>query len=239
MRSFILMQKCAMVNFHKWRTSPQIGMSAVIVAVFFWWNLSGVVEYSVQSGIRIAPWILPHCFSMPIMQIIFGLLTVVLFSPAPFRDAFSPFLEARVGKSIWIRGQVLYILEASFIYVLYDTILTILFICPRIYFTLDWGQLITQLCSNPVTSEQYGITLAGIYFAPQIVSTCSAPAAMLLTMLGMWLVSVFLGFVIFALHILFGYGPGILAAGFFGFLAYFSNYVGQLALETRSFFCHR
>ena len=233
MRRWILMQKCVNVNFRKWRTTPQIWMSGIIIAVFAYWNLSQVVEYSIQCKVRIAPWILPHFFTMPAMQSVFGALTVVLFSAAPFRDAFSQFLEVRVGKEIWIRGQVLYILEASAAYVLYYLLLTIVMILPRIYLTLDWGQLITQLAGNPSDPAQYGITMAGIFFAQEIVGALSAPAAMGLTLLGMWLVSCFLGFLIFACHILFGHGTGILTAGFFSFLAYFSNYVGQLTFGTR------
>ena len=233
MRDLVLIQKCAGVNFKKWRTMPQIWMSAVVIAVFACWNLSGVLEYSVASGIRITPWILPHFFCMPAMQGVYAALTIVLFSAAPFRDSFSQFLEIRVGKQRWIQAQMLYILEASAVYVLYYVVITVIMILPRIFVTADWGMLITSLATNPSGPSDYGITVTGISFAPEIITAYSAPQAMILTMLLMWLVSCFLGFLIFGCHIAFSAETGIILAGFFGFLAYFSNYVGMMTFGTK------
>lgn len=122
MGNFFLMQKCALVNFRKWAVTPQIWITLAAAAIMMNWNLSGVLEYSRASGIRVTPWVLPHFFSMPIMMTVFSAITVVLFAHAPFRDEFTQFLEIRMGKGLWIRAQVLYILEAAAVYTFFYVI---------------------------------------------------------------------------------------------------------------------
>ena len=236
MRELLLAQKCAAVNFRKWAVTPQIWVTAVVIAIFGVWNLSWVMEYSYASGIRIAPWIFPHFLLIPIMQLVYGYLTIVFFSDAPFRDAFAQFLEIRVGKKLWICGQLLYIVEAALVYSLYYMVITIVMILPRIYVTLDWGKAIEQLCYDREITSAYGIVGGALAFAPDILENFTPLQAMVLGLLMLWLVSVWIGVMIFFLHIILKKGAGIAVAGFFVFLAYFSNFVGALMFGNRIFF---
>lgn len=236
MHELLLAQKCASVNFKKWLITPQIWITAAVIFVFALWNLSGVTAYSSASGIKTAPWIFPHFFFMPVMVTVYGFLTICLFSAAPFRDDFSQFMEIRMGKRIWICGQLLYILETSTVYVLYYVLITVVMILPRIFLTPEWGNLIKQLCYEPYITEEYGISLGGLYFSTDIIENFTPIQAMLLAMLMLWLVSAWLGTLIFVLHIVLKKGAGIIAAGFFVFLAYFANYVGWIMMGNRIFF---
>ena len=236
MGNFFLMQKCALVNFRKWAVTPQIWITLAAAAIMMNWNLSGVLEYSRASGIRVTPWVLPHFFSMPIMMTVFSAITVILFAHAPFRDEFTQFLEIRMGKGLWIRAQVLYILEAAAVYTFFYVIVIFLICLPRIYFTAEWGTLLTQLAVNREDAASYGIELEGIAFSPHIINAYAAPEAMGLTCLMIWMVSSFLGFLIFGCNILIGHGAGIMAAGFFSFLSYFCNYAGWMTFGSRIFY---
>ena len=236
MGELLLMQKCAAVNFKKWLVTPQIWITLAAALIMISWNLSGVMEYSRVCGIRITPWVLPHFFSMPIMTNFFSIMTIILFADAPFRDAFTQFLEIRVGQDLWIRAQILYILEASAVYTLFYVAATILVCLPRIYFSMDWGALLTQLAVVREDVASYGIELEGIVFSEYLITNYTAPEAMGLTCLMIWLVSSFLGVLIFGCNILIGHGAGIMAAGFFGFLSYFCNYVGWLTFGDRIFY---
>lgn len=235
MRDCALIQKCAFVTFRKWTVTPNIWMTAICIVVFGVWNVSWVLDYSYAAGIRITPWILPHFFSMPIMFLVYGFLTIVLFSGAPFTDRHTQFMEVRVGKRIWILGQFCYILESSAVYTIFYYLVSVLIILPRIYLSLDWGMLITNLAYNSSAAYEYGIMPSGIFFSSNILENFSPIEATLLTLLFLWLVSSLLGMIIFACHIAFRKGSGIIVTGFFVFLSYFSNYIGPMIFGNQIF----
>ena len=236
MHEFLLAQKCATVNFRKWTVTPQIWVTAVVIAIFGVWNLGWVLQYSYASGIRITPWLFPHFFFIPIMQLVYGYLTIVFFAEAPFRDSFSQFMEVRVGKKVWIYGQLLYIVEAAFIYVLYYMVISVVMVLPRIYISGEWGKAIEQLCYDRQIISSYGIVGGGFSFSADIIENMTPLQAMFSALLMLWLVSVWIGVVIFFLHIVLKKGAGIALAGFFVFLAYFSNYAGWLMFGNKLFF---
>lgn len=230
------MQKVASVNFRKWRTDPKVWIIMGVILIFAMWNLGAVLDYSVQSGIGIAPWILPHFFSMQIMVVVYGFLTVAFYSDAPFEDHFSQFMRARVGKKIWIQGQIVYIVESAMVYVMFYLLATILVILPRMSLTMEWGNLITQLAYNgDAVLAKYGISLSGIYFYSGYLEMFTPLESMALTIFLMWLVSSFMGMLIFTVQILFGNGYGMIAGGFLTFLGYFSTIIGLYTFGERIF----
>ena len=232
MRRIVLLQRCASVNFRKWRSMPDVVFLAVVIVVFLGWNFSGVVEYSLVSGMRIAPWVFPFLFSMPIMLLIYGYLTIVFFARAPFRDSFSQFMEIRTGKRLWIEGQLLYILEASGVYCFYYFLVSFLMILPRIDFTMQWGPFIEQLAYNSMAPYLQGVSISGISFYNTVVETCSPVQATGLSFLLLYLVTCLIGTLIFFLHIVMKPGAGMAAAGFLVFFSYFINYVGGMMLGS-------
>ena len=64
------------------------------------------------------------------MLTVFGGLCILLFSDAPFLDAYSQFIIARCGRRPFIVGQVLYILAASFLFTVCMVLLSLLYILP-------------------------------------------------------------------------------------------------------------
>lgn len=218
------MQKCAGVNFSNWTVTPKTWIILGVMAVFTIWNLSGVLEYSTELGIRCTPWIFPHYFSMPVMWTVYGFLTIALFSDAPFHNTCSDFLQIRTGKRIWILGQCLFILEASLCYTLAYFLLSVLMVLPRIIFINQWGKLIEILAYN----SEISMNLTGISFADSIIKTYSPVTATLLTILFVWLVSCFLGMLILMCRVITGGYIGNAIAGFLAFLSYFCVYIGSM-----------
>lgn len=232
MHRFILLQRCASVNFKKWVSMPDVFLLAAVIAIFLGWNFSGVLAYSDVSGMRISPWVFPFLFSMPIMLLVYGYLTIVFFARAPFRDAFSQFMEIRTGKRTWIEGQLLYIFEASGVYSMYYFLVSFLMILPRIEFTTQWGPCIEQLAYNSMAPYMYGIKVTGISFYSAVLETFSPIQATILSFLLLYLVTCLIGTVIFFLHILLKPGVGMAVAGFLVFFSYFINYVGRMMLGS-------
>lgn len=217
------MQKCATANFQNWLVTPKIWIVFGAMAVFCIWNTSGIVEYSREAGIRVAPWIFPHFFSMPVMYFVYGFLTIALFSDAPFRNSLSQFIEIRTGKRLWIQGQCLFIIEASFCYALAYLLLTIVVILPRIYCTGQWGTLIKMMAYNSGT-----YSVRGIIFSSRMIERYSPIQAMLLTFLFVWMVSCFMGMLILVCRIIIGGNAGNVVTGFLVFFSYFAVYTGSL-----------
>lgn len=236
MRNLVMMQKCALANIKKWIVTPKIWIIAVVIAIFTNWNFSWVVAYSKASGVRISPWMFPFYISMPVMLLVYGFLTIVLYADAPFRDPFSSFLEIRVGRQNWIGGQCLYIIESAAIYTLYQYVVTLLTILPRIFLTTEWGELVVRLAQDAGIVRQYGLEPSGTYFALSIVETYTPVTATLLALLLMWTVTIFIGMMMLAFNIVVGKDAGVVIAGFFVFLSYFSNYVGWLMFGNKIFF---
>lgn len=236
MRNLVMMQKCASANIKKWIVTPKMWIIAVVIAIFTNWNFSWVTAYSKASGIHISPWVFPFYISMPVMLVVYGFLTIVLYADAPFRDSFSSFLEIRVGRQNWIGGQCLYIVESAAIYTLYQYVVTLLTILPRIFLTTEWGELISRLALDDGIVRQYGIEPSGTYFALSIVEAYTPAAATLLALLLMWAVTIFIGMTMLAFNIVIGKDAGVVAAGFLVFLSYFSNYVGWLMFGNKIFF---
>ena len=222
------MQKCAGVNFSNWSVTPKTWMILGVMVVFAIWNLSGVLEYSMELGVRCTPWIYPHYFSVPLMWVVYGFLTIALFSDAPFHSTFSDFLQIRTGKRIWILGQCLFIAEASLCYSLAYFLLSVIMVLPRIIVLNRWGKLIELLASG---SEAQGLT--GISFMENIINEYTPVGATLLTILFVWLVSCFLGMLILAFRIISGGHMGNAVAGSFVFLSYFCVYIGSWVFGSR------
>lgn len=229
MNKFRIMQKCALANFRNWAVSPKIWIITGVFAVFSMWNLSGVLEYSVDTGIRVTPWVFPYFFSMPAMYLVYGFLTIVLFSEAPFRNPLSDFMEIRTGKRMWIGGQCLFVVEAAFLYALVCFLITVLCLLPRIFVTGQWGKLIQKMVYGGDNAS------SGIYFSAQVFEQYSALEAVFYSLLFLWLVSAFLGMLILASHVVIGKNAGDIVAGFFAFLSYYSMYVGSMTFGNGIF----
>lgn len=218
------MQKCANVDFSTWSVMPRTWMVLGVMAVFAMWNLSGVLDYSAEVGIRCTPWVYPHYFSMPIMGLVYGFLTIALFSDAPFRSPFSDFLQIRTGKRTWLLGQCLFVAEASLCYSVTYFLLSVIMVLPRIIVMNQWGRLIETFAY----SQDASANLVGVYFVPDILEKYTPAAATLWTILFVWLVSCFMGMLILACRVLFGGNVGSAAAGFLVFLSYFCVYIGSM-----------
>ena len=225
------MQKCVSVNLCNWSVTPKIWIIIGIMAVYTIGNVSGVLEYSSEIGIRVTPWIFPHYFNVPAMWIVYGFLTVSLFSDAPFHNASSQFIEVRVGKKTWIQGQCLFIIEASLLYALLYFVMTFIISLPRIYFTAGWGKLIEKL----VYSDVGAVQITGLIFDRNILEKFSPIQALFISLIILWLVSCFLGMLILACRIVIGGNAGNIAAGIEVFLAYFSIYIGVRVFGSRIF----
>lgn len=219
---------CAMINFNKWIVTPRMYTLAAIIVAFAIWVFSWISDYAAAVGVAASPWVFPFLLTTPIMFPIFGCLTILLFCDAPFTDNHTPFLMIRTSRRNWVMGQLLYIIMAAFIYTAFFVVVSMLVLIPHLQFSADWGAVLRTIASNPGSLSKYGITALAVVGGPAM-TLYSAIQATLISFGLFWLVSVFIGVLIFCFNIVVRRMSGLIVAGAFTVISYFSIFVGKMA----------
>ena len=226
---------CSFTNYKKWIVDIKIYTLFTLILVFHIWNFSGVYEYAKMVGYGVSPWIFPHILSHPIAMPIYGSFAMLLFCDAPFIDRHTPFIMVRTGRNTWVLGQLLHILLTSFLYTLFIYGSTVLSFLPNIDLSSDWGKVIRTLAVNPTSAYEKGIDLT-VLINNSIVNSFSAMEATLISLGLFFLVTLFMGIVIFSLNLMVGKMCGIITAGILVFISYFSIYVGNLTIGYKVYY---
>ncbi|MDI3507840.1 MAG: hypothetical protein PWP48_1399 [Clostridiales bacterium] len=221
---------CSKINFKKWIITPRMYAILAIIIIFGYYTFSDIPKIAAYLEVNATPWVFPFFMTHPTMFIIFGSLTTMLYCNAPFEDGHMPFLVIRIGRYDWIIGQVLYIYLSSFVYTSCFFLISILMLLPRIEFTTDWGQLLYAISKSP--SEIMEQTGAALNFMPyeELLDILTPIQATILSFTMFWLVTAFIGVLICCFNILIGEMVGIIAAGIFTGIAYFSAFLGTISL---------
>lgn len=226
---------CSIINYKKWVVDIKIYTLFTLILVFNIWNLSGIYEYSKIVNIGVSPWIFPHIFNTPIMLPVYGCFIMLLFSDAPFIDRYMPFIVVRTGRISWVLGQLVYIFFTSLFYTIINYLITVISFFPHINFTTDWGKVIRTLAMNPTSAYKKGIQLT-LLMNTSIVSSFSAIKATLISLGLFFLVTLFIGIVVFSLNLIVGKMMGIITAGILVFISYFCIYVGRLTIGLKVYY---
>ncbi len=212
------------------RDLKTVSIAAMIFA-FFNFHLSSLAEFSEAVGIGVTPWVFPHLMS-PAMLFLYGVLTVLLFSDAPFFDEQTYYAMVRSGRTAWALGQLFYIAAMSFIYTLFMWACSVVVLLPHVELSPGWGKILKTLAIEPGTANEYGAQVA-VSVDMAILNRFGPVEATLLSLGLMWLSSTFLGTLVFACNALVGKFCGLIAAGTLVGLAYFQMLLGGMALGSR------
>ncbi|WP_062107422.1 hypothetical protein [Bacillus niameyensis] len=213
---------CVQVNFRKWLVNPRIYVLAVITVAFLAYHSSGLSQFATEKEVGIAPWIFPHLSLPPTMQV-FACFIVLLFCDAPFADRHMPFLAIRTSRRNWVIGQLVYIILASFIYTAFICVMAALVLIPNLEFSKDWGILMKTLAMRP---EMAPVNVT-VFFNPDVLKMFSPFQAMIISFGLFWLVSVFIGVLIFCFNVVIEKMSGLVASGVFIFMSLFSIVEGR------------
>jgi hypothetical protein len=226
---------CSIINYKKWVVDIKIYTLFTLILVFNMWNLSEVYEYSKIVGVGVSPWIFPHILINPVAMPIYCCFTMLLFSDAPFIDRHMPFVVMRTGRVSWALGQLLYIFFTSILYTITNYVITVISFLPRIDFTSNWGMVIRTLAMNPSSAHKKGIQLTFL-IDNSIVTSFSAIKATMISLVLFFLVTLFVGIIIFSLNLIIGKLSGIIAVGILVFISYFSIFVGRLTIGLKVYY---
>lgn len=222
---------CSQVNFRKWIVNPRIYTIAAIIVAFLTYHEYGLSQLAAENGEPLTPWIFSQLFTPPVMQV-FASLTVLLFCDAPFADRHTPFLIIRAGRQNWLIGQLIYIVVASFIYTAFILVVSILALIPNVRFSMDWGIIIKSLAVNP----QIAPNTVTVFMNEEIIKMFTPLEATFISFGLFWLVTVFIGIILFYFNIVIGKMSGLIVTGIFIFISYFVVYLGPITIGEKIYY---
>ena len=226
MRSVKATLFCVKISVSKLLSNPKTLVILAIMVIFHYYNFAPILTIARYYGISVTPWVFPFYMSHPSMLTVFGGLCILLFSDAYYLDAYSQFIIARCGRRSYILGQLLYILAASFLFTVCMLLLSLLYILPVMEWSTDWGTLLHTLAQSPeVVGEQTGASLS-IGIDEALLQMASPITVTSMAFICMWLVTAFLGIVMSFFNVVVRKMSGVIAAGVFVGLSYFTVYFG-------------
>ena len=81
--------------------TPRIGLIFILIAIFVFSNLQGVLDFSRDVGIPATPWAFPHIASDFICQLVIMAGVVALFCDAPFNSEIQKYILPRAGHTAY------------------------------------------------------------------------------------------------------------------------------------------
>ncbi len=170
-------------------STHRIPLVFLLIAIFVFSNLQGILDFSKDVDISVTPWAFPHITSDIICQLVIMAGAVALFCDAPFKSSIQTYILPRAGYTAWTVGQYLYIVTLSFLYVCMILLASILPLLPNISFQDGWGKIWGTL-ARTVAGSQYGIPF---FVEDYLIGTYSPLQATVLSFLLSWACCVWLG----------------------------------------------
>lgn len=132
-------------NFCKWAGNPRFAFVLGFLAVTVVSSVLPIRAFLRDTGVPMAPWLFPFWCTDLYKQATMLLCAAFLLCDAPFLDESAPYVIVRAGRGVWAAGQLLYILLAAAVFVLYLAALTVLPFLDRLEWTQSWGKAIGTL----------------------------------------------------------------------------------------------
>ena len=143
-----------------------------------------------------------YVFNTTYYILVLNFLFLVLVCDLPLRKGHHRYIVLRCGRGIWAGGQILYLLMAATIFLLWIFLATVIVMAGHISFEPDWGQVYYSLARIEVHGS--------IAFDRTVQSAFSAPCAFLLSFGLQWLLCVLFGLMIYAVNLATGKNVGMI-----------------------------
>lgn len=173
------------------RSNQRVMLIFILIAIFVFSNLQGVLDFSVDVGFPVTPWAFSHITSDYICQLVIMAGAVALFCDAPFKSDITKYILPRAGYTAWIGGHCFYIMVLSLLYVCLVLIATILPLLPNIEFDSGWGKIWGTL-ARTIVGSQYGIPFT---VSDYVIGAYAPWQATALSFLLSWCCCVWLGLI--------------------------------------------
>lgn len=203
----------AAYNFHMWKKNPRIFLSFAIAFIFCFLLSDKVVAFAdkYDTSMQILePFIWTFGDSNSIL--LASLILVFLFADMPFITSGTPFFLMRTTRKIWLMGQALYIVLATFLYLVFVMASTSL-ICMKNAFVGNLWSPTAVILSYSKAGEVIAVPATIKSMEMSTPYQCAAIIFLLMLLYALLLV-----FLMLLFHLLKGQPGGVIAA--FGFSIY-------------------
>ncbi len=211
-------------NIARWRHDWRIIVFAAVIAIFSYYDMHDLGRLAGRYGATVSIWAVTTCFTPGYMVEMYVLMLGLIFSNAPFYRSSSQFEIVRSGRLAWILGQIIYIMAASLIAVLFVWVTSWAAMLPNLSFSADWGQVERTLAVGASLPADF---ILHVYF-PSAVIEFSPIAVAGYSLLLAWLVGVFVGTMFMFFNKLIGKTASLSVFGFLMFMRFTSMSSGIL-----------
>jgi len=149
---FKISQICSVAayNFRQWRKNPRVFITFALAFILCFLLSDKAVKFAreYKTTMQIVEafiWTFEDANSI----LLVSLLLVFLFSDMPFITSGTPLYLMRISRKIWLAGQVLYIVLATCIYMLFILIATIVVCMDNSFIGNMWSQTAAILGYSP------------------------------------------------------------------------------------------
>lgn len=133
------------------------GILIVLALAFFnYEEIHPIVNYAAEYKEPIVPVAMIFIFNSLHFQVMFGLVTIFLFSEVPFVTKRTIYTVLRTGRRGWLLGKIFRIVITSVIYMLLEVIISVLVCGNDILWSNRWGRVWNTLS---LSSDAEGLSV--------------------------------------------------------------------------------
>ena len=188
---------------NEWKRNYRIWTILTVIAVVLGRYTLPVSKFALENELTTPITIFPllmgdamNSNGLPKVILFFG--GIALLSNAPFIDKQKRYLLIRSGRKNWYKGECLYFILASLIYLLWTTTVTCIYLAPTISLTHGWGSLIGAIAGGSINRFE---ALNGIQCPVHVVNQVNYWIAVLYSYGSAWMILIILGFLIYAINL--------------------------------------
>lgn len=199
---------------------------------FLYFYIKPLLKYAADVSYPPSPWVFPFIISNLYCLFLFMLEIVFYFSDVPFMQYPNMYQVIRAGRVRWAVSQILAIMIQSFFIMLFNIIMSIIFLGRYCEFTLEWGKLLHTVALANI-SEAYHFLFAVPY---NTLQNFSPVELMALTFIIGGLVISFVALVMFAVSLFVGRTAGVTAGLVMTVMIYFVENIHPLLTKKIAMF---
>jgi len=133
--------KTALYNFRGWRKNPRVIITACLAFILCFLLSDKAVRFAAQQEtsmqlVEAFVWTFGDSNSI----LLTSLLLILLFADMPFLGAGTPFYLMRTKRSLWLLGQALYIVLATFLYLVFVLLSTAIVCMGNSFIGNQWSE---------------------------------------------------------------------------------------------------
>ena len=141
-------------NFRKWHRNPQIIMCFLLAFIFCFLLSDKVMQFAQEQdtylqGLEAFIWTFGDAQSVLAISI----LLLLLFSGMPDLSNEVPYFMVRTDRKVWMCGQIVYLVTATFFFIFFILVSTVLLSAGRAYIANMWSETAAILGYSGIGEE--------------------------------------------------------------------------------------